>query len=38
MIDNEIHGEIMPDQVPALLKKYLKKAKETSATRAMPSL
>jgi NADH:ubiquinone oxidoreductase subunit E len=27
MIDNEIHGDITPDQVPALLEKYLKKAK-----------
>ena len=31
MIDNEIHGDITPDQVPALLEKYLKKAKEQSA-------
>jgi NADH-quinone oxidoreductase E subunit len=28
MIDEEIHGEVTPDQVPALLEKYLKKAKE----------
>ena len=28
MIDEEIHGELTPDQVPALLEKYLKKAKE----------
>ena len=28
MIDNEIHGNVTPDQVPALLEKYLKKAKE----------
>jgi NADH:ubiquinone oxidoreductase subunit E len=28
MVDNEIHGEVTPDQVPALLEKYLKKARE----------
>ena len=28
MIDDEIHGELTPDQVPALLEKYLKRAKE----------
>ncbi len=28
MIDNQIHGEVTPDQVPALLEKYLKKARE----------
>ena len=28
MIDDEIHGDVTPDQVPALLEKYLKKAKE----------
>lgn len=28
MIDDEIHGEVTPDQVPALLEKYLKKARE----------
>jgi NADH:ubiquinone oxidoreductase subunit E len=27
MIDNQIHGDVTPDQVPALLEKYLKKAK-----------
>jgi NADH:ubiquinone oxidoreductase subunit E len=27
MIDDEIHGDVTPDQVPALLEKYLKKAK-----------
>lgn len=27
MIDDEIHGEVTPDQVPALLEKYLKKAR-----------
>ena len=27
MIDEEIHGDVTPDQVPALLEKYLKKAK-----------
>jgi NADH:ubiquinone oxidoreductase subunit E len=30
MIDDEIHGDVTPDQVPALLEKYLKKAKGTS--------
>ena len=30
MIDNEIHGDITPDQVPALLEKYLKKSREQS--------
>jgi NADH:ubiquinone oxidoreductase subunit E len=30
MIDEEIHGEVTPDQVPALLEKYLKKAKESA--------
>jgi NADH:ubiquinone oxidoreductase subunit E len=30
MIDNEIHGAVTPDQVPPLLEKYLKKAKETA--------
>jgi NADH-quinone oxidoreductase E subunit len=30
MIDDEIHGDVTPDQVPALLEKYLKKAKETA--------
>lgn len=29
MVDNEIHGEVTPEQVPALLEKYLKKAKES---------
>jgi NADH:ubiquinone oxidoreductase subunit E len=28
MIDNIVHGEVTADQVPALLEKYLKKAKE----------
>ncbi|MEN6407424.1 MAG: NADH-quinone oxidoreductase subunit NuoE [Thermoguttaceae bacterium] len=28
MIDDQVHGEVTPDQVPALLEKYLKKAKE----------
>ena len=27
MIDDEIHGDVTPDQVPALLEKYLKKAR-----------
>jgi NADH:ubiquinone oxidoreductase subunit E len=27
MIDDEIHGNVTPDQVPALLEKYLKKAR-----------
>jgi NADH:ubiquinone oxidoreductase subunit E len=27
MIDEQIHGDVTPDQVPALLEKYLKKAK-----------
>jgi NADH:ubiquinone oxidoreductase subunit E len=27
MIDQQIHGDVTPDQVPALLEKYLKKAK-----------
>jgi len=30
MIDQEIHGQLTPDQVPALLEKYLKKARESS--------
>lgn len=25
MIDNQVHGEVTPDQVPAILEKYLKK-------------
>jgi len=28
MIDDEVHGDVTPEQVPALLEKYLKKAKE----------
>ena len=28
MIDNQIHGDVTPDQVPALLERYLKKAKK----------
>ncbi len=31
MVDNQIHGNITPDQVPALLEKYLKKAKEPAS-------
>ena len=27
MIDDEIHGQVTPDQVPAILEKYLKKAR-----------
>ena len=27
MIDDEIHGELTPDHVPAVLEKYLKKAR-----------
>jgi NADH:ubiquinone oxidoreductase subunit E len=27
MIDDEMHGEVTPDQVPALLEKYIKKAR-----------
>jgi NADH:ubiquinone oxidoreductase subunit E len=27
MIDEEIHGQVTPDQVPALLEKYMKKAR-----------
>jgi NADH:ubiquinone oxidoreductase subunit E len=27
VVDNEIHGEVNPDQVPMILSKYLKKAK-----------
>ena len=27
MIDDEIHGQVTPDQVPALLEKYMKKAR-----------
>ena len=30
MIGDEIHGNVTPDQVPALLEKYLKKARERS--------
>jgi NADH:ubiquinone oxidoreductase subunit E len=30
MIDDEIHGDVTPDHVPALLEKYLKKAREAS--------
>ena len=29
MVDDEIHGEVTPDQVPVILEKYLKKAKES---------
>jgi len=29
MIGEEIHGQVTPDQVPAILEKYLKKAKES---------
>jgi NADH:ubiquinone oxidoreductase subunit E len=29
MIDEQIHGQVTPDQVPALLEKYLKKARGT---------
>lgn len=28
MIDDEIHGDVTPDQVPVILEKYLKKARE----------
>jgi NADH:ubiquinone oxidoreductase subunit E len=27
MIDNEIHGQVTPDQVPAIIEKYIKKAR-----------
>ena len=30
MIGDEIHGNVTPDQVPAMLEKYLKKARERS--------
>lgn len=30
MIDQEIHGQLTPDRVPALLERYLKKAKESA--------
>ena len=30
MIDDQIHGDVTPDQVPALLEKYLKKSREES--------
>ena len=35
MIDDEIHGDVTPDQVPAMLEKYLKKAKELSGQPAV---
>jgi NADH:ubiquinone oxidoreductase subunit E len=28
VIDDQVHGDVTPDQVPALLEKYLKKARE----------
>jgi NADH:ubiquinone oxidoreductase subunit E len=28
MVDDEIHGDVTPDQVPIILEKYLKKARE----------
>jgi NADH:ubiquinone oxidoreductase subunit E len=28
MIDNQIHGQVTPDQVPGILEKYIKRAKE----------
>jgi len=28
MIDDEIHGDVTPDQIPVLLEKYLKKARQ----------
>jgi NADH:ubiquinone oxidoreductase subunit E len=28
MVDNEMHGQLTPDQVPGILEKYLKKARE----------
>jgi NADH:ubiquinone oxidoreductase subunit E len=31
MIDDQIHGDVTPDQVPALLEKYLKKSRESGA-------
>ncbi len=31
MIDSQIHGDVTPDQVPALLEKYLRKARELRA-------
>jgi len=33
MIDDDIHGEVTPDQVPALLEKYIKRAKEEPLCR-----
>jgi NADH:ubiquinone oxidoreductase subunit E len=33
MIDEQIHGDVTPDQVPALLEKYLKKAKEEAVAQ-----
>jgi NADH:ubiquinone oxidoreductase subunit E len=30
MIDDQIHGDVTPNQVPALLEKYLKKSREES--------
>jgi NADH:ubiquinone oxidoreductase subunit E len=31
MVDDQIHGSVTPDQVPIILEKYLKKAREESA-------
>lgn len=28
MIDNEVHGDVTPEQIPAMLEKYLKKSRE----------
>lgn len=29
MVDDQIHGQVTPDQVPSILEKYLKKARES---------
>lgn len=34
MIDNQIHGQVTPDQVPAILEKYLKLAHSPAAAAA----
>ncbi|HYW80222.1 MAG TPA: NAD(P)H-dependent oxidoreductase subunit E, partial [Thermoguttaceae bacterium] len=31
MVDDQIHGNVTPDEVPLILEKYLKKAREEQA-------
>jgi NADH:ubiquinone oxidoreductase subunit E len=38
MIDQEVHPQVTPDKVPAILEKYLEKArKETGASASSPA-